>query len=60
MSDIATGAAIYGDSTNTLLLKAATKFYNDLTDPPESINRPKFGDSNTALLLIMDQCLELL
>jgi hypothetical protein len=60
MSDIATGAAEYGDTNNTLLLKIATKFYNDLTDPPESINPPRFGDEDTALLLVICQSLELL
>lgn len=58
MSDIATGAANFGDSNNTLLLKIATTYYGDLVSPPDSINPPQYGDSDNDLLLIICQCLE--
>lgn len=59
MSDIATGAARYGDTDNTLLLKIATKFWGDLADPGD-IRQPQYGDTDNTLLLIIAQSLELL
>lgn len=59
MGEITTSPAKYGDTDNTLALKIATKFWNDIGAPADR-QAPKYGDTTNTLLLKIAQYLELL